>query len=99
MASAVVWLPAAELNLYDQLDYLETRNARAASDLATKVIEATTRLSHHPQIGRVGRKANTRELVLTGTPFLLVYRVEPQAIVILRFLHGAQRWPGTGDKP
>jgi toxin ParE1/3/4 len=35
----------------------------------------------------------TRELVVTGTPFIVVYRVEAATVVILRVLHGAQRWP------
>jgi plasmid stabilization system protein ParE len=30
-----------------------------------------------------------------GTPFVIAYRVEPDAVVILRVLHGAQRWPAA----
>jgi toxin ParE1/3/4 len=44
-------------------------------------------------IGRIGRVATTREYVVTGTPFLFVYRVEPSKIVILRLLHTAQNYP------
>jgi len=40
-----------------------------------------------------GRVAGTRELVVVGTPYIVVYRIEPAAVVILRVLHGAQRWP------
>jgi toxin ParE1/3/4 len=32
-------------------------------------------------------------LIVRGTPFIVVYRIEPTALVILRVLHGAQQWP------
>ena len=35
----------------------------------------------------------SRELVIAGTPYVLVYRADPDVVRIIRFLHGAQRWP------
>ncbi len=35
----------------------------------------------------------TRELVVTGTPYVIAYRVEAHAVVVLRVMHGARRWP------
>lgn len=35
----------------------------------------------------------TRELVLVPLPFIIVYRVLPSAVEIIRIIHGAQRWP------
>lgn len=29
---------------------------------------------------------------IVGTPYAVVYRVEAAAVVVLRVLHGAQRW-------
>jgi plasmid stabilization system protein ParE len=46
-----------------------------------------------PELGRPGRKAATRELILTGLPYLAIYRLRNNAIEILRILHGAQVWP------
>jgi toxin ParE1/3/4 len=38
--------------------------------------------------------AGTRELVISNTPFIAVYRlVGTERIEVLRLLHGAQRWP------
>jgi toxin ParE1/3/4 len=48
-------------------------------------------------MGRPGRVQGTRERVITGTPYLVVYRVRHE-VEILRVLHGAMRWP-PGDKP
>lgn len=56
-----------------------------------------TTLASHPKAGKVGREKGTREWVLTGTPFIVVY--EPPAppakpdLVVVRVLHGAQQWP------
>lgn len=46
----------------------------------------------HP--GRKGRLGNTREWVVTGTPYIAVFRHEDEAVTIVRVLHGAQQWPG-----
>ena len=42
---------------------------------------------------RPGRVQGTRELVVPATPFIVVYRIEATGVVILRVLHGAQKWP------
>lgn len=54
---------------------------------------AVVHLALHPYSARRGRVAGTRELVVPRTPYLIVYRIEQKAVVILRVLHGAQDWP------
>ncbi|MGD2020834.1 MAG: type II toxin-antitoxin system RelE/ParE family toxin [Thiohalocapsa sp.] len=51
------------------------------------------RLADNPSLGRPGRVLDTRELMVTGTPYLVPYTVSDNEIVILRVLHGAQQWP------
>ena len=43
-------------------------------------------------MGRQGRVANTRELVVLGTPYIVAYVVLPDGVKLLRVLHGAQQW-------
>ena len=43
--------------------------------------------------GRLGRVPGTRELVATGTPYLVAYRNRDGDIQVLRVLHGAREWP------
>ena len=50
-------------------------------------------LAQFPEQGRTGRKSGTPELVLTGLPYLAIYRLEGDGIEILRILHRAQIWP------
>ncbi len=46
-----------------------------------------------PAIGRPGRVAHTRELIISGTPYIVPYRVTDDVVQIITVLHSAQRWP------
>lgn len=45
----------------------------------------------HP--GRKGRVPGTMEWVLTGLPYIAVFRRDGNDVKIYRVLHGAQQWP------
>ena len=45
-------------------------------------------------IGRTGRIAGTRELVIPGLPYIAPYRIKGNVIEILGMLHGAREWQG-----
>ena len=60
---------------------------------ALQIYEAVDSLTDFPHIGRFGRKPGTSELVISGLPFIVVYRLKNEAIEIVRILHGAQKWP------
>lgn len=89
----VEWLPVAERNRESQLTYVGERNPWAAIDMGDAIEAAVQRLADHPHSGRPGCVAGTRELLVAGTPYLIAYRVELDTVLILRLLHGAQRWP------
>ncbi|MGR9453582.1 type II toxin-antitoxin system RelE/ParE family toxin [Rhizobium leguminosarum] len=47
------------------------------------------------EIGRRGRIDGTRQLVISRTYFVVIYRVHQnnKQVEILRLVHGAQKWP------
>jgi toxin ParE1/3/4 len=47
-------------------------------------------LGAHRDSGRAGRVDGTREWVLSGTPYIVVYRLTDDFIEVLRVLHGSQ---------
>ena len=47
-------------------------NPIAASNVVSKIRAAARMLGSHPNIGRIGRVAGTRKLVIGGTPFVAV---------------------------
>lgn len=46
----------------------------------------------HPNLGRIGRKRGTHELVAHES-YVVIYRVLTKKIEILRVKHTAQQWP------
>ncbi len=69
-------------------------NERAADAMVARIVDRAERqLLRMPESGRPGRIAKTRELVLSGTPYILPYRVIGDTIEILRVFHSARRWP------
>lgn len=65
----------------------------AAVTQGDRIAEQIDMLLQHPQMGRPGRKKGTRELVISRTPFVVVYRIKAKRIELLRVLHGSQQWP------
>lgn len=89
----IKWQDDAILDLQQLQKYIAQDNPRAAKEVGQRILKAVNLLSHQPNIGRPGRVPHTRELVVSGTPYFLPYRVRNEKIEILRVLHGAMRWP------
>lgn len=88
----VVWTRRARRNLDDIGDYIAQDEPAAAERIVRHIVERASGLAIYPLIGRVGRVEGTRELVITGTPYIVIYRVK-ERVEILRVRHGARRWP------
>jgi toxin ParE1/3/4 len=74
-------------------EYIAQDNQAAAHGVHDAILRQIGRLAEHQRIGRPGRVEGTREVVISGTPYIVAYRVAGQAVTILRVLHGAQQWP------
>lgn len=83
----------ARLDLIEIGEYLQRENPAAALRIIRRIQSASRALGEFPYAGRKGRVDGTRELVVTGTPYIVPYRVTGQAVEILRVYHGAMRWP------
>jgi addiction module RelE/StbE family toxin len=87
----VRWLRAALKDLDERAAYIAVDNPAAARRLVATLLRAINHLAEHPALGRPGRIAGTRELVIP--PYIIPYRVRRNAVEVLRIFHGAQRWP------
>ena len=81
-----------ESDIASTLDYIADDDPRAAVRLLDVVEAKTALLIDNPELGRPGRVAGTRELVIAGTKYIAVYRVYGEEIQLLRLLHGARQW-------
>ena len=95
----VVISDAAKAEIADKLRYTRERNPDAARRQRERISRAVARLRLSPRAGKPGRMEGTRELVITRTPFVLIYEIDDVAerLDITHVLHGAQQWPPTED--
>lgn len=86
------WTRPALADLLEAHDYIFRDNPTAAQSIAQKVWDASRMLCDHPDMGRRGHVEGTREWVVSGTPYLIVYRVKDEELQILRVWHGRRNW-------
>ena len=89
----VRWLRVALANLDAEAEYIAQDNPAAAGRVVQKILRAVDLLRENPAMGRAGRVAGTRELVVAETPYIIPYRVRGDAVEILRVFHAARKWP------
>ena len=90
----VVWLEEAVNDLKVIGEYIAEENKEAAYRLLTQIQASADSLSRHPEMGRTGRVEKTRELVLSGLPYILPYYIKKNEVRILAVLHTSRKWPG-----
>lgn len=71
--------------------YVARDKPQAAERLATRIVAVVEALRNHPHLGRAGADSGIRELVIGGTPYIVLYRVHSDRVVISTIWHGAQR--------
>lgn len=86
------WTPEAIQDRADIFDYIEADNPLAALDLDEQLEQKAWLLVDHPNLGRLGRVADTRELVVHRN-YLLIYDVAGDQVRVLNVVHAARRWP------
>ena len=85
----VAFSPDALADLVAIRTYIGDRNPSAASRIAVQIVAACDALEHLPERGRPGLVSGTREVTLIW-PYVIVYRIAPEAVEIIRIRHGAQ---------
>ena len=89
----VRWTTDAADDLERIFDYIAESRPESARRVAQSVIERLGTLETFPHLGRPGRVKGTREVAFPPLPFVAIYEVRDEQIIVLRILHGAQRWP------
>ena len=86
----VTWTPPSQTDLAEIRAYISEADPHAANKMIVRVVFAGNALEELPNRGRPTALADVRELVVSDTPYLLVYRVHQDIVQILRVWHGAQ---------
>jgi toxin ParE1/3/4 len=77
------WTQPANDNLLGIVSWIAATNQAAASKVGRFILAAVEQLDDFPFRGKPGRSPDTRELVVPGLPYLVVYGVEPAAQPVL----------------
>ena len=89
----VRWTSPATRDLYNIVRHIQQDNPAAAARGGEKLYESCSSLAKFPSLGRIGRIESTREPVIAGLPYIVVYRTQSTFVEIIRIYHGAQDWP------
>jgi len=79
------------------VDYISDDNPDAAQALKEDIETKVSRLRENPRLYRKGRAEGTREMLVRSN-YVVVYAEDPEAVTVLRVLHGAQQWPPKGNR-
>ncbi|MFN5954008.1 MAG: type II toxin-antitoxin system RelE/ParE family toxin [Dolichospermum sp.] len=89
----VKWLKWALRNLEQARNYVFQDNPTAAQELIIKIQNAANQLQKYPFMGKNGRVEGTKELIISNSPYILIYRVKEESVEVLRILHTSKRYP------
>ena len=89
----VIWSPRTIRHLITIRTFIERDSDASAALVAGRILDAVEILSTQPQMGRPGRLAGTRELVVSGTPYIVPYRVRRERLELLAVFDGRRQWP------
>lgn len=93
MALVVRWTPIALADLNAAFEFISADKPKAAKSVLSKILEGIDQLKKFPESGKEGRVESTRELVVSTTPYFIVYRFKGNSLEILAILHSSRKWP------
>lgn len=86
----VVWGQRAQADVHEAFEYVALDKRGAAERVVARLTEAGNGLAQMPRRGRVGKKPGTREFVVPGLPYVLIYEISGEVVRIHRVMHGAR---------
>lgn len=92
---SIRWSRPAAADFHALIVRIRADNPAAARRIAERIKARVSGLVEMPRIGRCGRVKDTRELVISDTPFIIIYELvgDEDDVVVLRALRGRRAWP------
>lgn len=91
MKKEILWSPLALARLQEIRAFIARDDPSAAARVTTRLVSVAQALVDFPLLGRAGFAPNTRELVVGGTPYIILYQVKARQILIRTVWHAAQK--------
>lgn len=87
----VVWEDAAKQDFDAAIAFLEEQSPSAARRIGDRILRAVSLLEDFPEIAPASRHRGLRQLVVTRTPYLVIYRVHDDSVEIRAVVHAKQK--------
>jgi plasmid stabilization system protein ParE len=91
----ILWSVASVRHLQQVVEYIRDPLAVGAATVRRRIFETVSRLGKMPYSGREGRIPRTREAVVPGTAYIVVYRIEAETVEVLGIWHTARDGPAS----
>jgi toxin ParE1/3/4 len=88
----VLWTEGAADDLAAIADYIAADSPQAARRVAAHIFGSTTALGNAPYIGRKRPDDTAREFVFAPWPYIALYEVTDNSVVIKAVRHTARDW-------
>lgn len=88
----IVFSERARMDMREQTDFIASDKPNAALDVCERIESAIRRLADFPRLGCAGSREGTFEIGVPKTPFVVIYRLSKDSVVILRIRHSARNW-------
>ena len=89
------WSPHALEDRIQAFEFIAEDSVTAAIQVDDVLEASVDHLPEFPESGRPGRLKDTRELIVTGLPYVIVYAIDGDVVKILRVFHTARKWPNA----
>lgn len=80
-------------DLNNAYEYICAENPLVVQSFITKIETTLSHIQTQPYIGHIGRVKNTYEFLVLGTPFIIVYMIYDEYLVVVSILHTARKYP------
>ncbi len=80
-----------------EFQFIRELNSTAAEDVRRRIVQTVKRLPAFPQSGRSWRTAGTRELVIPGLPYIVIYEIDGGRILVLTLFHTSRAFHTRQD--
>ena len=89
----VRWTSDAADDLVQIVERIRAESPDSALHVARTIYNEIAKLTNFPRRGRIGLAPNTRELVFPPWPYIVVYEVTDEWVIVLRVRHASRDWP------
>ncbi len=85
------WTKKALQDLDSEVEYIAKDNPQAAQKVTTLIRSSVNLLETMPNMGRLGKKEGTRELIIPNLPYFVRYKVKEETNQILNVFHTSRK--------